>query len=122
VWDGVRAARAGGRRHGDATNWERWWELGAFVHLGDLVDAVVLALTADVAGHVRLLLAADDAAPPQPPLEMLERLHPGVPVRDPEWFARDSSRSLVDTSGARRVLGWQPAHHWRSISAAAAPR
>ena len=125
VWDGERTARMIARRADDDTGWGRWWELGAFVDLRDFVDAVVLALTADVAGaagHARLLVAADDSAIPRPTLELLERLHPEVPVRDAESFVRDPYRSLVDSSGARRMLGWQPVHTWRVVSRADAPR
>ena len=38
------------------------------------------------------------------------------------FFVRDPYRSLVDSSGARRMLGWQPVHTWRVVSRADAPR
>jgi UDP-glucose 4-epimerase len=122
VWDGARVAQVAARRFGTDTRWERRWELGVFVDLRDCVDAVVLSLTAEVTGHVRLLVAADDSALPRPPLEMLARVHPGVAVRDAARFEDEPFRSLVDSSRATEVLGWEPAHRWTELKQVGVPR
>jgi nucleoside-diphosphate-sugar epimerase len=121
VFDAERAARLVELRAHPDRKWERWWELGAFVDLGDFVEAVVLATTADVTGHTRMLVCADDCAGPEPALETLARVHPGVPVRDRDTFQRDPHRSLFEAATARTVLGWRPSRRWPDLSAGFAP-
>jgi nucleoside-diphosphate-sugar epimerase len=121
VFDDERAARLARVRAQPDPKWERWWELGAFVDLGDFVEAVVLATTADVTGHTRMLVCGDDCASSEPILETLARVHPGVTVRDRDSFERDPHRSLFDSATARAVLGWQPSRRWAELSARSAP-
>jgi len=50
----------------------------------------------------------------------VERHHPSIPWPDHDraaWLAGDPYRSLIDSSHARNVLGWRPAHSWRDAPA-----
>src|SRR5262249_3834416 len=107
VWleeDYLRVAAA--RRARPESEWEPYWEYGAFVDARDVAEAVLLALTVPDPGHVRALLCAPDIAASAPGRELAARLIPGVPWRgDAPWDA-DPSRALVDCAEAERALGW----------------
>lgn len=94
------------------SEWQPFWEYGAFVDVRDVAEAVALALTARLTGHHRALLCAADIAATAPSLEMAARLTPGVPVTCPQRYAADPRRALVDCAAATVVLGWQPRYRW----------
>jgi UDP-glucose 4-epimerase len=94
------------------SEWEPFWEFGAFVDVLDVATAVEAALTVPLHGHHRALLCAADIAGTGTALELAARLAPAVPVNDLARYADDPWCALVDCSVARRVLGWQPAHGW----------
>lgn len=94
--------------------WSPFWEYGAFIDVRDLADAVLCALTADLAGHHALLLCADDISSAQDDsLTLAARVMPDVPVVSPERYAGQPFAALVDSSRARTHLGWRPRHTWR---------
>ena len=94
------------------SEWEPYWEFGAFVDVLDVATAVEAALTVPLHGHHRALLCAADIAATGTALELAARLAPAVPVNDIARYAADPWCALVDCSVARRVLGWQPARGW----------
>ena len=71
------------------SEWEPYWEFGAFVDVRDVATAVVRSLAVPLAGHHRMLLCAADIAVTAPALDMATRLAPGVPVRDPAPYRAD---------------------------------
>ena len=46
--------------------------------------------------------------------ELAAQIHPDVPWRGGEEYEREPFRALVDNSGAKQVLGWQPRYSWHS--------
>jgi UDP-glucose 4-epimerase len=99
-------------RDDPSSEWEPFWEYGAFVDVRDVATAVELALTVPLAGHHRALLCAADLAGSEPSLSLAARLAPGVPVKDPARYPPGSRRALVDCSAAEATLGWRPKHRW----------
>lgn len=100
------------------SEWEPYWEYGAFVDVRDVAAAVGQALTVPLTGHHRLLLSAADIAATEPSLAIATRLAPAVPVNDPAVFRNEPWRALVDCSAAARVLGWRPARTWSNRDSA----
>lgn len=98
-----------------ASEWSPVWEYGAFVDVEDLARAVLAALTtADLRGHHRLLVNADDiSSRTEDGPTLAARLLPDVPLRQPDRFREDRFAALVDSGGARAVLGWAPRRRWR---------
>jgi UDP-glucose 4-epimerase len=96
-----------------ASEWEPYWEYGAFVDVRDVVTAVELALTVPVSGHHRAVLCAADIAATAPALDMAARLAPSVPLRDPAPYRAEPWRALIDCSAAETLLGWRPRYGWR---------
>jgi UDP-glucose 4-epimerase len=94
------------------SEWEPYWEFGAFVDVRDVAVAVEQALTVPLTGHHRAVLCAADIAATAPSLELAARLTPDVPVKDPARYAADPWRALVDCSAAEAILGWRPRYRW----------
>jgi len=118
VWvtDPGQYRRTAERRRSDPkSEWEPFWEYGAFVDERDVAAAAELALAAGLTGHQRALLCADGIAASAPSLEMAARLAPGVPVRDRARYDADPWLALVDCSAARTLLGWRPRYRWPEI-------
>jgi UDP-glucose 4-epimerase len=113
VWDSGQYQRIE-RQHQvePASEWEPYWEFGAFVDVRDVAAAVHQALTVPLAGHHRAVLCAPDICASAPSLVMASRLAPGVPVHDPERYQADPWRALFDCSVAEDVLGWRPRYRW----------
>ena len=95
-----------------ASEWTPTWELGQFVDVRDVADAVRRALDTPLDGHHRVLLCASDIAATEPSLAMVSRFAASVPVPDPHAFQRQPDRAVFDTSAAARLLGWQPQCKW----------
>ena len=94
------------------SEWEPFWEFGAFIDVRDVASAVGLAVSVHITGHHRLMLCAADIAATQPSAVIAARLAPGVPVREPARYQREPWAALIDCSAATRVLGWRPRRGW----------
>ncbi len=94
------------------SEWEPFWEYGAFVDARDVAAAVERALEVPLSGHHRALLCAADISASAPSLELAARLAPGVPVRSPERYTANPWRALFDCSAADGVLDWRPRYRW----------
>jgi UDP-glucose 4-epimerase len=96
-----------------ASEWDPYWEYGAFVDVRDVATAVEQALTVPLSGHHRAVLCAADIAATAPSLDLAARLAPDVPVKDLAPYRADPWRALVDCSVAEVTLGWRPRYRWR---------
>jgi nucleoside-diphosphate-sugar epimerase len=113
VWHPGMYAQIAAQRHArPESEWEPYWEFGAFVDVRDVATAVSQALAVPLTGHHRALLCADRISASAPSLEMAARLAPGVPVRDEAPYRADPWRALVDCSVAEATLGWRPRFDW----------
>ena len=113
VWD---EAQYGHVRHQwriqPRSEWEPYWEYGAFVDVRDVAAAVEQALTVPLDGHHRALLCATSIAATRPSLELAARLAPHVPVTDPDRYRADPWAALIDCSAAAATLGWRATRQW----------
>ncbi len=117
VWDAGIYARVQERRlAAPESEWQPYWEYGAFVDVRDVAIAVERALEVRLSGHHRALLCAPDISASAPSLELAARLAPGVPVRGLERYATAPWRALIDCSAADAVLGWRPRYSWSDLS------
>lgn len=113
VWDPGQYQRIEMQwRREPRSEWEPFWEYGAFVDVRDVAVAVERALAVPLAGHHGALLCADDIAATAPSLDLAARLAPDVPVKDPTAYRADPWRALVDCSVAKTALGWRPKYRW----------
>jgi UDP-glucose 4-epimerase len=94
------------------SEWEPYWEYGAFVDVRDVAAAVEQALTVPLDGHHRALLCATSIAATRPSLELAARLAPHVPVTDPDRYRADPWAALIDCSAAAATLGWRATRQW----------
>ena len=113
VWGEDRYSRVEDRwRSEPRSEWEPFWEYGAFVDVRDVAAAVDLALMVPVTGHHRVLLCAGDIAATGLSLELAARLTPRVPVADLGRYQADPRAALFDCSAAAAALGWRAAYLW----------
>jgi UDP-glucose 4-epimerase len=113
VWGSETYAQVDQRRRAEPqSEWQPFWEYGAFIDVRDVAAAVEQALEVPLSGHHRALLCAADISASAPSLELAGRLAPGVPVRDPGRYEADPWRALLDCSVAEAVLGWRPRYRW----------
>jgi UDP-glucose 4-epimerase len=113
VWDEDAYQKVRDRwRAEPRSEWEPFWEYGAFVDVADVAAAVGQALTVPLAGHHRALLCAEDVAGTAPSLELAARLAPSVMVTKPDRYQADPWTALVDCSAAA-ALDWRAARRWQ---------
>ncbi|HWU46936.1 MAG TPA: NAD(P)-dependent oxidoreductase [Humibacter sp.] len=87
----------------------RKWNLWGYIDGRDGAQAVEKALTAEVSGFDRFIIAAGDTVSSRPNAELVAAVFPEVPV------ARDLGEhdTMLSIDRARRVLGFDPQHSWR---------
>ncbi len=88
----------------------------SYVMPEDVARAFRLALEVDFGEFDIFNTAARDTIGPIDSLAAMERELGHLPeVRKPERYAADPTASLIDSSHARDILGWQAEGTWRSI-------
>jgi nucleoside-diphosphate-sugar epimerase len=90
----------------------RQWNLWSWVDSRDVALACRLALEADVPGCDVFTIAAADTLMHEHSRALMERMFPGVPV-DPGIGEFETLLSIIK---ARRVLGYEPMHSWRTAA------
>jgi len=88
----------------------RAWNLWGWVDARDVAQACRLSLTRPERGAECFTIAAADTLMPAPSAELMATHFPGVPV-DPALGRFDT---LLSIEKARRVLGYEPQHSWRT--------
>jgi nucleoside-diphosphate-sugar epimerase len=88
----------------------RRWNLWSWVDARDVAQACRLALTADVPGADVFTIAAADTLMRRSSRELMAESFPGVPVRE----GIGECETLLSIDKARQVLGYCPAHSWRT--------
>jgi nucleoside-diphosphate-sugar epimerase len=99
------------------SEWQPFWEYGAFLDVRDAASAAVAALTRPRSGHITTLLCADDIAATRPSRDLVDQLLRDIPWKDTDEYAMERYRALVSTARAKEVLRWQPRHRWRPLAA-----
>ena len=103
-------AEVGPRRSGPDSPRDLW----AYIDARDAAAAFVAALTAPLAGHLRLFLSAADTYSETPSVE-LARAYPRAELRRP----LPGHAAVIDITAARAAIGFAPRHSWRGYPAAA---
>lgn len=80
-------------------------EMGTYVHAGDVARAYAAAIEKDLDGWTVYHLSAEDIALPRPLATVLRERLPAYPPLPENW---PDYKSPVDTTRARRELGWSP--------------
>lgn len=85
--------------------------LWSYVDTRDIAEACRLAVEKDGLGSVAINLAADDTSMAIPSRQLLAEQFPEVrDFREP----LNGFESLLSNAKAKRLLGWQPKHVWRT--------
>lgn len=89
---------------------ERKWNFWGYVDSRDVAQAVGAALSRPLPGCSCLNLAAADTVMDRPSGELMAAAFPSVKLNRP----LEAYESLLSVERARRLLGYEPAHSWRS--------
>lgn len=94
----------------DFTAQSRRWNLWGYIDARDGAQAVRLALESDLTGFEAFIIAAPDTVLDTPSAELLAAEFPDVELRRPV----EGRETLLSIDKARRLLGYEPTHTWRS--------
>ncbi|MCX5513129.1 epimerase [Kaistia algarum] len=84
-------------------------DLWSYIDGRDAAAGFLAAVEANTTGHHRLFLSAPDTYSETPTLDLIRTAFGDLPLkRDVTGF-----EAVIDTSAARRVLGFVPKHSWR---------
>ena len=83
----------------------------SYVDVYDLCEATVLAVESDLPGHEVIYVASPDTIGGHPLEEVVRRHHGHHQVKIRPLERPDAS--AIDSSKARRLLGWKPKRSWR---------
>lgn len=86
-------------------------DLFSYLHIADGARVARLAVEADVEGHERFWVVADDTTMDTPTADLVERHFPDAEVRT----RFEGHEAIVDASKARDLLGWTPEYSWRDL-------
>jgi nucleoside-diphosphate-sugar epimerase len=90
---------------------QRWWRLlWGYVDLRDAATACRLGIEVEGLGFEPFNITAADTLSNTPTEELLRAMTPSVEIRQP----MPGTSSAFAIEKARRLLGWTPAHSWRS--------
>ena len=92
------------------------WNFWSYVDSRDCAQAARLALESPVRGFEAFVIAAADTVMTEPNAELLARYGAGIPMKR----AVEPNESLLSSDKARRMLGYEPRHSWRTEAAAPA--
>lgn len=84
-------------------------DLWAYVDGRDAARAFVLSVQANILGHNRFFISANDSYSERPTFDLIEKFYPTVPVKEP----MTGFRSLLSNDEARMLIGFEPYHSWR---------
>lgn len=86
--------------------------LFSYVHVSDAVDLVRRAVEADFDSHERVWVSAPDTSAETPSREITATVFPDAEGRS---LGEGDYASLVDTSKAESLFGWEPEWSWRRL-------
>ena len=87
----------------------RKWNLWGYVDARDVAQSCRLALTADRGAEV-FIVAAADTCMTRSSRDLMAEVYPGVPITG----ELGEHETLLSIAKARRLLGYEPQHSWRS--------
>ena len=88
--------------------------LWSYVDARDAGEACRLAVEAELSGHQRMVIAAEDTVLDIPSADLAREHFPSTPVRGLPGHA-----SLLSSARAAELIGYRPAHSWRRRTASA---
>ncbi len=86
--------------------------LFTYVHVSDAVDLVRRAIEVDFDGHERVWVSAPDTSAETSSRDIAATVFPDAEVRG---LGKGDYTSLVDTSKAAELFGWEPQSSWRRL-------
>jgi nucleoside-diphosphate-sugar epimerase len=89
---------------------KRQWNLWGYVDARDVAQSCRLGLEADISGAEAFIIAAGDTVMKTSSRELMAQIYPNARVRED----LSEFETLLSVDKARRLLGYQPQHTWRT--------
>jgi len=86
----------------------RKWNLWGYVDARDVAQAARLGIEAKIEGSEIVIVAATDTVMTRPSADLMAEVFPTVLLRRPV----EGRETLLAIDRARRLLGYEPEHHW----------
>ena len=102
----------------DADPQIRRWNLWAYIDARDGAQAIRKALEHDATGMDGFIIANADTVMSRSSAELMAQVFPDVPVRHP----LGEHETLLSIDKARKVLGYEPQHPWRTERGSPTPQ
>ena len=90
----------------------RRFNLWGYVDARDCGEACRLAIEADLVGHHRMVIAADDTISDRPSAQLMAEFFPTTPLRG----EISAHQSLLSSATAERLIGYRPRRSWRNLA------
>lgn len=90
--------------------WQRKEILWSFIDTRDVATACMKAIETDGLGSIALNIASDETSMDIPSRQLMETVYPKVEIRG----ELSEHGSLLSNEKAKKLLNWQPVHHWRN--------
>jgi len=84
----------------------------SYIDARDLAAAFRLAVERPLSSGIALFVVADDSTVAEPLCDIFPRLKPSI---GDKARGLTGSQSVFSNARAREVLGWKPAHSWRTL-------
>jgi nucleoside-diphosphate-sugar epimerase len=91
----------------------RKWNLWAYIDSRDAAQAIRKALESPLKGFEAFIIANAETVMSRPNALLIQEVFPGVPVKK----ELGANETLLSIEKARRVLGYEPQHDWRTSMA-----
>jgi nucleoside-diphosphate-sugar epimerase len=88
----------------------RKWNLWAYIDARDAAQAIRKALEVEIKGAEVFIIANADGVMSRPNTELMAEVFPDVPMKP----GVGPNETLLSIERARRVLGYEPQHSWRT--------
>ena len=88
----------------------RKWNLWAYIDARDAAQAIRKAIEAPIKGAEVFIIANADTVMSRPNADLMAEVFPSVPLKE----GLGDNETLLSIARARRLLGYEPQHGWRS--------
>lgn len=102
------------RRKKPEIEYHPFWEYGAFIDVRDLVSLIISCIRTDYKEYACYLVTSDDIqSTGYTAMELVNKVHPKVEVRNKNKYKLNPYSSLIDCKRVKEEFNWKPQYTWK---------